>query len=265
MFFVLSKVLGILLVPSNLLVITALVGVVLLLTRLRTVGLRLLVASVLITVTIWLFPIGAALMLPLEMRFPPWTPAQGVPTGMIILGGAINPRLSAAHGQISLDSSAERLTSAVALAREYPEARLVFSGGNGQLIGGLAEGDFALRFLEQLGIPRERVTIESQSRNTAENAIYCKRLVVPKPGERWLLITSAMHMPRVVGAFRQVGFPVVPYPVDYQTAGWRNLWMLPGSVAGRIGRTDTAVHEWLGLLAYWATGRTAALFPGPAR
>lgn len=220
-------------------------------------------ASVLVTVALWLLPIGAALTLPLEMRFPSWTPEQGVPTGIIVLGGVINPQVSAAHGQISLDASAERLTSAVALASEYPNARIVFSGGNAQLIGGRAEGDFALRFLEQLGVARDRVTIEAQSRNTAENAIYCKRLIVPKQGERWLLITTAMHMPRAVGAFRAIGFPIMPYPVDYQVAGREALWALPGSVNNRLREADAALHEWIGLFVYWITGRIPVFFPGP--
>jgi uncharacterized SAM-binding protein YcdF (DUF218 family) len=260
MFFVLSKILTILTIPSHLLFFLAVVGVVLLATRFRKAGLRLLVATVLIRAAIWLLPIGAALTLPLEMRFPSWTPAQGAPTGVIVLGGVINPNLSAVHGQIALNGAAERLTSAVALARQYPNARVVFTGGNAQLIGGRAEGGFALRFFEQLGVPRERVTIEAQSRNTAENAIYCKRLIAPKPGERWLLITTAMHMPRAIGAFRQAGFPVVPYPVHYQFGGWRALWRLGW---GSMGATDAAVHEWLGLVAYRLTGRIATFFPAP--
>jgi uncharacterized SAM-binding protein YcdF (DUF218 family) len=261
MFFVLSKLLTVLTVPSHLLLAVALAGVVLLATRFRKLGLRLLIASMAVTAVIWLLPVDAALTLPLEMRFPPWTPAQGAPTGMIVLGGVINPQVSRAHGQIALDGSAERLTAALALARQYPKARIVFSGGNANLIGGFDEGQFALKFFEELGVPRDRLTIEAQSRNTAENAAFCKRLIAPKPGERWLLITTAMHMPRAVGAFREVGFPVVPYPVDYQLDGWRALWRL-GS--GGMGRTDAAVHEWLGLFAYWITGRIPVLFPGEA-
>ena len=261
MFFVLSKILTIVIVPSHLLFIVAITGIALLATRFRKWGLRVLIASVLVTGAIWLLPIGAALTLPLETRFPAWTSTQGAPTGMIVLGGAINPEVSAAHGQIALNGSAERLTAAVALAREYPNARIVFSGGNPNLIGGRPEGDFALRFFEEVGVPRDRVIVESQSRHTVENAIFSKRLIAPKPSERWLLITTAMHMPRAVGVFRQVGFQVEPYPVDYQLTGWRALRAL-GS--GSMGRTDAAVHEWLGLFAYWTTGRITDLFPGPA-
>lgn len=264
MFFILSKTVAVIAVPSNLLVTVTIAGVALLATRFRALGRRLLVAVGLVTAILWLLPVGAVLTLPLEARFPHWTPTQDPPNGMIVLGGVINANVSAAHGQISLGEAAERLTSAVALARKYPGARIVFSGGNAQLISGRPEGIFALRFLEQLGVARDRITIEAQSRNSAENATYCKRLIAPKPGERWLLITSAMHMSRAVGVFRQAGFPVEPYPVDYQFAGWRGLLTLPGSVLGALAATDTAAHEWLGLLAYWITGRIPVLFPGPA-
>jgi uncharacterized SAM-binding protein YcdF (DUF218 family) len=105
--------------------------------------------------------------------------------------------------------------------------------------------------------------VESQSRSTAENTVFTKRLIAPKPGERWLLVTSAYQMPRAIGAFRQADFRVDAYPVDYQTVGWQDLWMFSGSLMGGIGKTDTAVHEWLGLFAYWITGRIPVLFPGP--
>jgi uncharacterized SAM-binding protein YcdF (DUF218 family) len=105
--------------------------------------------------------------------------------------------------------------------------------------------------------------VEAQSRDTAENAVFAKRLIAPKPGERWLLVTSAFHMPRAIGAFRQAGFPVEAYPVNYRTDGWEDLWVFSGSLMGGTGGTDKAVHEWLGLFAYWVTGRTPVLFPGP--
>ena len=158
---------------------------------------------------------------------------------------------------------AERVTDAVGLALRYPNARIVFSGGNANLFSGPSEADFAVSFFESLGVPRDRITLETQSRNTAENAVFTKRLIAPKPGERWLLVTSAYHMPRAIGAFRQAGFPVEAYPVNYQTAGWEDLWVFSGSLMGGIGGTDQAVHEWLGLFAYWVTGRIPVLFPGP--
>jgi uncharacterized SAM-binding protein YcdF (DUF218 family) len=105
--------------------------------------------------------------------------------------------------------------------------------------------------------------LENRSRNTAENAAFSKALVAPKPGERWLLVTSAMHMPRAIGAFREAGFPVEAYPVDYQTNGWQDLRNVFGSLSGGLGQLDGALHEWIGLIAYRLTGKSSALFPGP--
>ena len=255
MFFVLSKTVGFIAVPSNLIVMIGLAGIALLPTRFARAGRRLVVASMIFIVAFWALPIGNALSLPLEERFPPWDPVQGTPTGIIVIGGVINPWRSAARGQVSLDEAAERLTSAVELARQYPTARIVFSSRS--------EDRFAVRFLEDLGVQRNRITVETQSRNTAENAVFTKRLIAPKPGERWLLVTSAFHMPRAIGAFHQAGFPVEAYPVDYQTAGWEDLWVFSGSLDSGIGKTDAAVHEWLGLFVYWVTGRIPVLFPGP--
>jgi uncharacterized SAM-binding protein YcdF (DUF218 family) len=117
--------------------------------------------------------------------------------------------------------------------------------------------------LDSFGIPRQRVLLEDRSRNTYENALFTRELVKPKPGQRWLLVTSAWHMPRAVGCFRRVGFPVEAYPVDWHT--WPRLhWSLSRSFGGGLAGLDTAVHEWLGLLAYRVTGRTSALFPAPA-
>src|SRR3974390_3451087 len=263
MFFILSKTLGFVAVPSNLLVLIGLAGIALVFPRFVRAGRRLLAASVILIVTMGVLPVGTALILPLEERFPQWNPAQGAPTGIIVLGGVISPENSAARGQISLDDAAERVTVPVELARKYPSVRIVFSGGNASLFSGLSEADFALSFFESLGVPRDRITFETKSRNTAENALFTKRLIAPTPGEHWLLITSALHMPRAIGAFRQAGFPVEAYPVDYQTDGWEDLWGLPGSLMGGIRGLDIAVHEWLGLLAYWITGRIPVLFPGP--
>ena len=263
MFFILSKTVGFIVVPSNLLVLIGLAGIALLPTQFARPGRRFLVASVILIAAIGLLPVGNALILPLESRFPPWDPVQGAPAGIIVIGGVINPEISAAHGQVSLDEAADRLTEAVELARRYPAARIVFAGGNSDLISGPSEADFAGIFLESLGVARNRITVETHSRDTRENAVFSKRLIAPKPGERWLLITSAMHMPRAIGAFRQAGFPVEAYPVNYQTVGRRDLWKFSGSILGGIRKTDSAVHEWLGLFAYWITGRIPVLFPGP--
>lgn len=264
MFFVASKVLGFLAIPSNDLILLGLCGVVLLATPWRRGGVWLTSAAILLFAVIGFSPLGNALILPLENRFPPWDASRGPPTGIVVLGGAISPEISAARNEPQLNEAAERVVAAVELARRYPDARLVYSGGSGGLIFNKAmEADYALILFERLGIPRDRVMIERRSRNTIENARFSKALVHPKPGERWLLVTSAEHMPRAIGCFRKVGFPVEAYPVDWRTGGSADLDRLFYKASEGIARVDVATREWAGLLAYWATGRSSALFPGP--
>jgi len=207
-------------------------------------------------------PVGYSLGHVLESRFPVWDPARGPPDGIVVLGSAIDARLSRARGQIVLADSAERATVIAKLARDYPKARIVYASGNGSLFGGPAEADYIIPLLESFGVPAARVTLERRSRNTFENAAFSKAMAKPKPGERWLLVTSAQHMPRAIGCFRKVGFPVDAYPVDWHTfPRWR--FIIPTSLSRGLKRTDDAVHEWLGLVVYWLTGRTSTLLPGP--
>jgi uncharacterized SAM-binding protein YcdF (DUF218 family) len=264
MYFVLSKTAGFLAIPSNVMVLLAVAGAVLMGTRFARAGRVLAVAGIVLLAIAGFSPLGNALILPLEQRFPPWRAGQGAPDGIIILGGAIGPEMSAARGEPSLNEAAERMTVVAGLARQLPQARIVFSGGNASLFGGgPSEAVFVVPMLESFGIPAARIELESASRNTHENAVFARDLIKPKPGERWLLVTSAHHMPRAVGAFRRAGFPVEAYPVDWRTRSMRDLASPFGMAAWGLARTDVAVREWVGLVAYWLSGRTSELFPGP--
>jgi uncharacterized SAM-binding protein YcdF (DUF218 family) len=256
MFYVLSKFLGFFLLPSNIMVGLGLAGIALLAIGYARAGRWLIVASIVFIAAVGILPIGSGLTLPLEERFPHWDATRGPPTGIIVLGGGvINSEISADRGDIALGDTADRIIAAVELARRYPSARVVFTGQN--------ESEFVIRFFEELDVSRDRIIVERKSRNTTENAAFTKQLVMPKPGERWLLVTSAMHMPRAVGVFRKAGFAVDAYPVGYQTAGSKDLWTLSSVLMGGIGITDRAVREWSALLVYWITGRISVLFPGP--
>ena len=220
MFFVLSKVLGFFASPSNLMIGLGLFGVLLLPTRFTRAGRRVMVASLVALALLGLSPLGNALIIPLEQRFPPWDDSRGPPDGIVVLGGAIAPDVSLARNEVALDEAAERVTAAVALARRYPEARIIYSGGSGALLFNEgSEAVAAVRLFESLGIPPERIIAEEQSRNTVENAVFSLLLAMPQPGERWLLVTSGYHMPRAMGIFRRAGFPVEAYPVDWRTRG----------------------------------------------
>jgi uncharacterized SAM-binding protein YcdF (DUF218 family) len=262
MSFLAGKLAWILLKPSNLLTLILALGVVSHLFGRRRAG-RFLVAGALGAILgAAVLPLGAWLTAPLENRFP----AAALPArvnGIIVLGGAIEPGLSADRGSVSLNGNAGRLVTFVALARRYPEAKLVFTGGSGDpMRPDLREGDWIGPFLDAAGIPRARVVVERDSRNTHDNARMSKALVKPRVEEAWVLVTSARHMPRAVGVFRKQGWAVMPYPADYRTmreAGWR-----PGfGVAGGLAALDAAAYEWLGLAYYRLNGRIDAWFPGP--
>jgi uncharacterized SAM-binding protein YcdF (DUF218 family) len=159
----------------------------------------------------------------------------------------------------------DRIIAAAALARRYPNARVVFSGGSANLVSNDArEADFAGAIFESLGIDKSRLIMERASRNTQENAEFSKALVKPKDGERWVLVTSAFHMPRSVGLFRKAGFAVEPYPVDWRVGGSDDLMAFSNVAVEGLGRTDLAVREWMGLIAYRLTGKIDELLPGPA-
>jgi uncharacterized SAM-binding protein YcdF (DUF218 family) len=261
MFFVLSKTLGLLALPTNFMLFAGLLGIVLIMTGFASFGRRLLVSAMLLLVVVGFTPLGNLMLSPLESRFPKWDPAKGAPDGIIVLGGPVDSDLSVLYGMPVTVAGADRIIQAAALARRYPNARILFTGGSANLIATEAkEADVGAEILVSLGVPKERLILERQSRNTYENAVFSKAMIAPKPGERWLLVTSAYHMPRSVGLFRKAGFPVEPYPVDWRVG--RVLDIDGISLLG-LRRADIAVREWVGLAAYRLRGRIDDLFPGP--
>lgn len=265
MFFFLSKTVGKMLLPTNFLIGIGVIGALLLVTRFKSLGRRLMVLSVLMLAVCGFSPLGNWLLYPLESRFPPWDAARGAPDGIIILGGSIDADLSVAHGTAVVHSAADRIIAAAVLARQYPNARIVFSGGSANLISNDAkEADYAGALLESLGVAKARLTMERRSRNTQENVEFSKAMVAPKSGERWLLVTSAFHMPRSVGLFRKAGFAVEPYPVDWRVGGTSDLLAFSPVADEGLGRTELGLREWMGLIAYRVSGKIDELLPGPA-
>lgn len=264
MFFVLSKIFGFLAIPSNFLGLAGLVGVFLMLTRWRRLALTLLAGSVVALAVLGWSPLSNMLLLTLTERFPPWQAGQPDPDGIVMLGGAIDPEVSEARGWYELDNSAERVATLMILARRFPNARIAFSGGSGNLLNtATAEATVARKLLADAGFSGDRFIFEEASRTTYENAVNSRELLKPKPGERWLLVTSSFHMPRAVGTFRMAGFEVEAFPVDWRTRGWRDAAQPFDRLSSGLARADVAIHEWTGLLIYWVTGRSSSLFPAP--
>ena len=264
MAFIIGKVAGVLASPGTLLLLCCVVG--LCLTgwgRRGGFGRALLKIGIGGFVLVLLLPVDQWALLPLEDRFPPVTQPPAHVDGIVVLGGAVMPDLAADRGTQALNDAAERMTTAVALARRYPNARLVFTGGRGELVPGeTTEADVAGALFASLGIAPDRLTLESRSRTTYENALLTKAQVHPQPDQTWILVTSAFHMPRSIGAFRAVGWKMLPWPVGYKSGHGHHLW-LPTSLGLHLVQLDEATHEWVGLIAYRLTGRIDAVLPGP--
>jgi uncharacterized SAM-binding protein YcdF (DUF218 family) len=262
--FAASKILWDIVDPETILAVTLLVGAGLLWTRWRRVGRALATGAILVLCLISIFPVGHWLYHALENRFPPLAVVPADIDGIMVLGGSFNLNRTAARDQVALKDSADRLTTFVTLARRHGDARLLFSGGSASLRPGslLTEAADAKRLFTELGLDTARIEFEDRSRNTYENALFAYQLAEPAVGERWLLITSASHMPRAVGCFRRVGWEVIAYPVDYKTA--KDLTYLGDLNIGKnLATLSRAAHEWVGLIAYYLMGRTTTIFPAP--
>ena len=260
--FVVSKVFWALARPNTLALVLAVAGL-LLVWRGRRVGRWPLAAGLGWYAAVFALPVAALLTLPLEERFARPSTLPGEVTGVVVLGGAVEQELTEAHGIPAINGAAERMTEAVALMRRHPGAKLVFTGGTAAVIpGGPTEADTARRLFTDLGIPADRLVFEQMSRNTHENAVLTHRMLQPRPGETWLLVTSASHMPRAMGCFRVAGWTILPWPVNYTTGRDPGLWWL-WPFPTRLNQAEWAMREWIGLVAYRLMGRTDALFPGP--
>lgn len=261
MTFIISKLLWLVAAPGNVLLLILLFGVLRAVRSGRRRGFVAIAAATLGFCLIALLPIGAWIAAPLEDRFPVAMPQRV--DGIIVLGGSVDPVLSEARGQAAVTSAAGRITEATVLARRFPSARILISGGDGRLDPGLlSEAAVTRDLLVQLGVPAQRIELESVSRNTYENAVLSYAAAQPRADETWLLVTSAMHMPRAVGCFRRAGWTVVPYPVDYRTS--TRIMMTPGLFVDDLMLVNVAAKEWLGLIAYYWLGRTDALLPAPS-
>lgn len=265
MFYYASKVLWFFATPSNLLILLILLGTLLALTRrLRRFGVAWALTFTLATLALGLLPISSYLLVPLEDRFPVFREDGRAVDGIILLGGSVEAPKSASRGALIVNEAAERVLGTIALAHRHPQARILISSGSGALfLNGTAEAPIIAAYFREIGIDPARLIIEDRSRTTYENAVYSRALAAPKPDERWLLVTSAWHMPRSIGVFRKAGFEVVAYPVDYRTSG--SFWTQDvfAFISEGLRRLDVGAKEWVGLIAYYIAGHTSALLPSP--
>lgn len=263
MSFVVGKLAALVVRPGNWLVLLALVGFFGLGRNGRRWARLCLALSLGAIVTATVLPVGNWLIAPLENRFPRPTAWPERVDGVVVLGGGGFPEIAIPRGVAAFGEPGERFMALIAMARRYPDAEIVYTGGVGRLGGNLAtEADVVRMFVAEQGLPPERVRYEDRSRTTYENAVRTAEMIRPQPGERWLLVTSAIHMPRSMGVFRHVGLDLEPWPVDYRTPGLFDSFWQP-QVAVRLNDLDEAAYEWFGLVYYRLRGLSDDLLPGP--
>jgi uncharacterized SAM-binding protein YcdF (DUF218 family) len=196
-------------------------------------------------------PLGHILIQPLERQYPVPN-VSGRIDGILMLTGAERLEQSTTHRQPVLNEAGERVLLAVMLHHRFPGALLV-------AVGGVADGaslrdtDIAYSAFVRSGVARDRIRLINGTTDTCTNASASRRVM--KPGTRWLLVTSAAHMPRAMACYRAAGLSPVPYPADFR--GRAKIWQPVFSPGGTTNLTtfDFAAHEWAGLLYYRLTGR----------
>jgi len=264
MFFALSKVFWFFAQPLTLSILLTGAAFVAALSSRRRVAMIAAGCACLILGLGALTSVGAVMMHPLENRFQRPVPMPGKVDGIIVLGGGFEAGINRVRGGYELNGSGDRFVEAAILARRYPEARVVVTGGAGDLVlDGEADAVTAPRLLTALGVAPERLVLESKSRNTYENAVFTRKMLDAKPGQTWLLVTSAFHMPRAMGLFRKAGFEVVPWPADYRTSGQEHLGVAQDNALDSLQNLSVALREWIGLAVYRMTGRIDQLVPSP--
>jgi uncharacterized SAM-binding protein YcdF (DUF218 family) len=228
------------------------------------IGRGLVTAVVSIALLLSVVPLGSWLLSTLENRFPAPSPMPERVDGIVVLGGDFDAVLATTRRRNSYgDTALPRIMAMAELARRYPEARIVYSGGvPDDAIPAANEAHTAAGLIDILGLDRARVTFEDRSRNTYENAMFSLRVAAPETGQTWLLVTSAFHMPRAVGAFRRAGWQVIPYPVDYWT-GPRETWRGLFAFDSGLRYLAQAVREFAALFLYSTFGLTDQIIPGP--
>jgi uncharacterized SAM-binding protein YcdF (DUF218 family) len=195
-------------------------------------------------------------------RWPPLPADDSPPEGILVFGGGLD---GTGPGAPLSASSRERLLAALAAARRWPEATLVFSGGPGRP-GRPGVGERMAEEAAALGLPPGRLAVEAQARTTRDNARFGAAEARARGWSRVALVTSAVHLARSRASLAREGFLAVPAAAPLGDPGrWDAADLLPGAAA--LERTTGALHEAIGLAWYGVRGWLAAAPPpvtGPA-
>lgn len=259
-FFSFSKLGWLFLRPESVLVLILFAGLFLLWRGRMLAARRTLSLGFGLLCLIGVFPVAYPLLGPLERSYAA-SPQITDPSGIVVLGGSESTGPDFAGRPAGVNHAGDRLISTMDLARRFPDAVVLYSGGRASLTPA-QPGDFEVGpdVLRTLGLDETRLIVEGQSRSTAENAVQARGMLPPDAGGPWVLVTSAYHLPRAMASFCAAGWNnLVPYPTDYRSGSfWNDIqWNL----AKHLDLLNIAVKEWIGLFAYRLSGRATDAFP----
>ena len=254
LFYPASKIGWALLSPETLLTFLVAAGFVALARGHSRAALLLMGATAILLIAIAIFPLANFILAPLEAAYPANPYLRNV-KAIIILGGGSNPEVAKRWGTPTVNEAGDRLVAGASLARDFPRARVYFTGGTSQLRGkGISEAVLARRILINAGVDPQRIITEGASRSTAENARMLRAIVGTQSDGGWVLVTSAFHMPRAMQTFCAAGWAgLIAYPTDYRTPGFADG--IGWNLADHLSDINLGAKEWVGLLAYRLTGR----------
>lgn len=263
MFFTVSKIFWLFAAPLNAIWLLV-VGALVIRRWKKTWSNKILITAASLFAIFGFLPIGYNMTVFLERQYDRPQIMPDEVDGIIVLGGSFNSYLSEKTGYVAANSNISRIVDFMALSRKYPEAKKVFSGGSGHILQPTRkEADDAQDFLTMAGFGDADIIYERQSRNTYENALYSKELLKPKAGEKWIVITSAFHIPRTMAIFKQLDWDIIPYPSDPKTDKQYQFIPKPFSAVGNFFLLGKSIREFIGVGVYYMTGKSALFFPYP--
>ncbi len=257
MFFIASKILGVFTQPLNLLFLFfGLAGILLIFGKLKIARKTLIWVCALFLLCGYTQIADLALsVLERQTDLPATNQFNEKPLGIIVLGGTATSDKQVRTGWYHLNSSAERITEAIILAKKYPSALLVFTGGSGHIVGRKNDEALAFRILfEQMDAVQNEVLLEAQAKNTWQNAVNTIAITNGREIANWLLVTSAFHMPRAIGSFNKAGLDVIAWPTDYRAEVLKFPWLTANSTE-QFSKLNILFHELAGIIVYKLSGR----------
>lgn len=178
---------------------------------------------------------------------------------VIVLTGMVNLDNSSLN-QIEFSEAVDRILTGIEWVLNNKANYLVISGGSGSLFNNQNSESVLLgQFAQKLGVPENKIILDTTSKNTFQNAVNTSVLLNEKHLERVVLVTSAFHMYRANGCFKRAGIDADLLPVDYNaslaTTDFRDF--LPSTSA--LSESFLFLHESIGILVYWITGKAELL------